>query len=110
MGYRVMVDDNFHYMDPDERYQLAVCDTEEEARALCIGRLEADLRALAADCSTPSELVQQWMSFGEDPFVVATDGSPGIDWSARDHVREHAARVLAAVHAAPSPSPDGATR
>lgn len=31
--YRVMVDDNFHYMDEDERYELGIFSTADEVIA-----------------------------------------------------------------------------
>jgi len=35
MSYKVFVDDNFHYMDKDERYFLGEFDTAEAAVAAC---------------------------------------------------------------------------
>jgi len=35
MKYKVLVDDNFHYMDEDERYELGEFDTSEDAIAPC---------------------------------------------------------------------------
>jgi hypothetical protein len=35
MPYEVLVDDNFHYMDPEARYKYGVYETADEARAVC---------------------------------------------------------------------------
>ena len=35
--FKVLVDDNFHYMDEDERYMLGAFPTLEAARAACRG-------------------------------------------------------------------------
>lgn len=41
--YIVMVDDNFHYMDEDERYQAGEFDTPQEAINLCKEIVEASI-------------------------------------------------------------------
>jgi hypothetical protein len=72
--YKVMVDDNFHYMEEDERYELGTFSTLEEAIAACKKMVDDDLIAFAKERNyTPDELYDYYTSFGSDPFVVALD-------------------------------------
>ena len=58
--YKVMVDDNFHYMEEDERYQLGTFATAEEALAACsVGLLCVGMEAVL---------------FGDRAFSSASDG------------------------------------
>jgi len=94
--YKVMVDDNFHYMDEDERYELGTFSTIEEAIAACKQVVDEDLRELAKgkNC-TPEELYDYYVSFGSDPFVVPLDSQDGRSFfSAWDYAKERS-RVLA---------------
>jgi len=108
MAYCVIVDDLYHYMDEDARYEAGEFATADEALACCIRILRSDLKAMAADCPTVDSLYGQWLSFGEDPFIVTTDGSSSVEWSSRQYVLAHGAEVIASAHGAASP-PDGAT-
>jgi hypothetical protein len=88
--YKVMVDDNFHYMDQDERYELGTFSTIEEAVAACKQLVDEDLRALAEgkNC-TPEELYDYYVSFGSDPFVVALDSQDArLSFFAWDYAKE----------------------
>jgi hypothetical protein len=72
--YKVMVDDNFHYMEEDERYELATFSTIEEAIAACKRIVDDELSALAKGKNyTPDQLYEHYVSFGSDPFIVALD-------------------------------------
>jgi hypothetical protein len=82
--------------------------TADEALACRIRILRSDLKAMAAGCPTVDSLYGQWMSWGEDLFIVTTDRSPAVAWSSREYVLTHGAEVIASVQGAASP-PDGAT-
>jgi hypothetical protein len=88
--YKVMVDDNFHYMEEDERYEVATLSTIEEAMTACKRIVDNDLSALAKGKNyTPDELYEHYVSFGSDPFIVALD--PKDDrpcFSAWDYAKE----------------------
>jgi hypothetical protein len=45
--YRVMVDDNFHYMDEDERFEHGSFPTAEEAIAACKRIVDEILRSIS---------------------------------------------------------------
>jgi hypothetical protein len=88
--YKVMVDDNFHYMEEDERYELATFSTIEEAIAARKRIVDDDLSELAKGKNyTPDHLYEHYVSFGSDPFIVALD--PKDDrpcFSAWDYAKE----------------------
>ena len=72
--YKVTVDDNFHYMEEDERYELASFLTIEEAIAACKRIVDDDLSAFAKGKNyAPDDLYEHYVSFGSDPFIVALD-------------------------------------
>jgi hypothetical protein len=76
--YKVMVDDNFHYMEEDERDEVGTFPTIEEAITACKQIVDNSLRHLAKGKTyTPDELYDYYVSFGSDPFIVALDSQDG---------------------------------
>ena len=92
MTYLVMVDDNFHYMDPEERHRSGEFAHAEDAIAHCRSIVDEYLTAaLAAEGSaamTAQRLWESYTTFGDDPFVVATAGEAPVRFSAWDYARE----------------------
>ena len=88
--YKVMVDDNFHYMEEDERYELATFSTIEDAIAACKRIVDDDLCKFAKGKNyTPDELYDYYTSFGSDPFIVALDPKGGRpSFSAWNYAKE----------------------
>lgn len=84
--YRVFVDDNFHYMDEGERYQLGDFDSLEAAVAACTRIVDEFLAANHRPGMTSGELLTQYSLYGEDPFVFTGDGT--VPFSARDYASE----------------------
>jgi hypothetical protein len=74
--YRVMLDDNFHYMDDSERYALGEFKTLETAIAACRKFVDRDLDHLFKPGMTAKELYSDYTSFGEDPFSLFRRASP----------------------------------
>jgi len=64
----VYVDDNFHYMNEDERYVLGEFETEEEALAVCKKIVDDYLLAAFKPGLTAKELYASYVGFGEDPW------------------------------------------
>jgi hypothetical protein len=91
MPYTVMVDDNFHYMDEDERYEYGTFATLEEALAACRKLVDEWLAYNHKPGMTAVELYQQYTSFGEDPYIIAPYEARGVTFSAWDYARERAA-------------------
>ena len=92
--YKVMVDDNFHYQDEGERYEDGAFDTLEAAVARCRAIVDEWLRDNVTPGMTADKLYEQYQHFGEDPVVVAVDGSgPLVPFSAWDYARARCAAV-----------------
>jgi hypothetical protein len=86
MRYRVLVDDNFHYMDASERYELGEFDTLEAAVAACKRRVDELLTSSYRPGMTAAELLTEYALFGEDPFVYTGDNT--VPFSARDYASD----------------------
>jgi hypothetical protein len=70
MVYRVFVDDNFHYMDEDERELVGEFATYDEALAACQAIVDRFLVAQHRPGMASEELFSGYRTFGEDPFIV----------------------------------------
>ncbi|MBI4590864.1 MAG: hypothetical protein HY725_18730 [Candidatus Rokubacteria bacterium] len=92
MRYRVPVDDNFHYMDESERYELGEFDTLETAVAACKRIVDEFLISNYRPGMTAGELYGQYAFFGEDPFVVYS-GQGSVPFSARDYAAERGEQI-----------------
>jgi len=87
-SYTVMVDDNFHYMDPDERWEYGTYPTIDEAMAMCRQLVDSWLADHHKPGMTAAELYEQYSFFGDDPFIVGLEGSDErVPFSARDYAR-----------------------
>jgi hypothetical protein len=80
--YKVMVDDNFHYTDEDERSEYGTFLTVEEALGTCRRLVDEALLAQYQDGETAAQLFERYKSFGDDPFVVALDSAPKSELAA----------------------------
>ena len=67
--FKVVVADNFHYMDSDEHYEHGSYDTLEAAIAAARGIVDACLASAYKPGMTAEQLYQQYVSFGDDPFI-----------------------------------------
>lgn len=81
-----MVDDNFHYMDESERYQLAEFDSCAAAVTACKEVVDDYLRMAYEPGMPVEELLTSYLSFGEDPYILTTDKQ--CLFSARDYARQ----------------------
>ena len=87
--YKVMVDDNFHYMDEDERYQHGVFLTAEEAISACKHIVDEYLENQVQPGMTASELYESYTMFGEDPFIVGINPTEeNVSFSAWNYAKE----------------------
>lgn len=101
--YKVMVDDNFHYMDDDEQSEYGTFSTAEEALTVCRRLVDESLLAEYSDGETATEVLERYTSFGDDPFVVALDGAPKVEFSAWTYAQQRAQELAA-------PGEEGALR
>jgi len=89
--YKVMVDDNFHYMDESERYTLGEFDSCESAVAACKKIVDDFLLSSAPEGAAPKKLWEQYLAFGEDPFILTTD--PDCSFSAWDYAEQRCGEI-----------------
>lgn len=71
--YTVIVDDNFHYMDEDERYRHGEFDDCESAVKACKKIVDEFLLQHYEPGMIAEQLLTGYIMFGEDPFVSTTD-------------------------------------
>jgi hypothetical protein len=84
-SYTVFVDDNFHYMDEDERYKLGEFATYEDAVVACEQIVDEYVLADLEPGMTARELYRRYISFGEDPWISNPGEHP--HFSAWDYAR-----------------------
>jgi hypothetical protein len=83
--YRVLVDDNFHYVDESERYTLGEFDSCEQAIAVCRSIVDRFLLEQYRPGTTAQQLLDTYKGFSDDPFVVSTE--PLCRFSAWEYAR-----------------------
>jgi hypothetical protein len=85
--YRVLVNDNYHYMD--ERYEQGIYDNVEDALAACRRLVDLSLDEGYQPGITAEALYSYYKSFGDDPFIAVIGGSDdGAKFSAWDYAWE----------------------
>ena len=89
MPYKVLVDDNFHYMDESERYEHGEFTTLDAAIEASRKIVDEYLLSAYQPGMTTAELLTSYVFFGEDPFIIAKDEKEsGVLFSARDYARQ----------------------
>jgi hypothetical protein len=91
--YRVLVDDNFDYMNSDARWTAGEFDNADAAIAKCKSMVDEDLAHLHEAGMTAGALYQTYTAFSDDPFVVAPAGAEMVTFSAWDYARERCAVI-----------------
>lgn len=71
--YRVIIDDNFHFMDESERDLAGTYPDCETARQQCIALVERSLKAEYQPGMEAKELLERYKSFGDDPWISGPD-------------------------------------
>jgi hypothetical protein len=84
--FQVFVDDNFHYMDAGKRYHLGAFPTCEVATEVCRRIVDDYLLSAHKPGMAAEELWHSYVTFGEDPFIVAPEGAT-CPFSAWDYAR-----------------------
>jgi hypothetical protein len=129
-NYRVLINDNAHYMDESERADHGVFANADEAVAACKEIVDDELKTMWKSGTTAKELYRLYVAFGPDPFIVPLNPSdPDVRFSAwtyakgrnthaagtnsfcssrrirRDHISKNGERSVIA-HRAPLPVAD----
>ena len=83
--YRVLVDDNFHYMDEEERYTLGEFASYEEAEEACRRIVDEFLLDAYKPGMEAGALYSVYTMFGDDPFI--STAARARTFSAWDYAR-----------------------
>ncbi|SHN86958.1 hypothetical protein [Bradyrhizobium erythrophlei] len=87
--YKVLIDDNFHYMDEEHRYEHGAFGTADEAVAACKQIVDGCLTHMLKPGMTANALYEQWVMFGEDPYVMPVDRTDArVVFSAWEYAKE----------------------
>ena len=95
--FKVLVADNFHYMDEDELHEHGTFATWAEAVAAARAIVDAELAEQAAPGLTADELFDWYTSFGDDPYIVAQGATERAaeQFSAWDYARQRCQQLAA---------------
>jgi hypothetical protein len=92
--YIVVVDDNYHYMDEDERYVVGIYEDCESAVAQCKEMVDEHILKSFNGHETEKAIWDDYMSFGEDPWIISF-GSEKCSFSAWNYAKEKIKQLLA---------------
>ena len=87
MSFKVIVADNFHYMDESENYTHGTFTTLELATEAAKQIVDEYLASAYKPGMSVAELYHSYVSFGEDTYIEA-EGHSGVLFSAWDYARE----------------------
>ena len=87
MGYVVMVDDNFHFMDKAYRSRLGEFEDVQVALGHCRHIVDEYLVAAFKPGMTADALYDNYVMFGEDPYICGGDAA-AMEFSAWIYARE----------------------
>jgi hypothetical protein len=97
--YTVLVDDNFHYMNEAERYELGEFETWDTALAAAQQIVDRFLASAVRPGMTAEELYDHYRGFGEDPFIVpATATDERRAFSAWSYAKDRCMQLCPAVN------------
>jgi hypothetical protein len=89
-AYRVLIDDNFHFMDETERVTHGQFETADGALEACRAIVDEFLADAFKPGMTAAALYERYVSFGDDPFIRPVDpkDATAVSFSAWDYARE----------------------
>lgn len=90
--YKILVYDNFHYMDASESYEAGSYGTAEEAIAAAKKIVDNFLLAEYRSRMKAAELFKQYTSFGDDPHIASSDGH-SVAFSAWQYAERRCAEI-----------------
>lgn len=89
-AYVVMVDENSHYLDRDERWTRGSYATAEEALAECRRMVDDDLAETYRPGMTAEQLLTGYYADGRDPFVVPRGDAEFVRFSGWEYAEDRA--------------------
>ena len=93
MSYVVRVADHFRYQDPGGGHGPEPAATADEALRLARGIVDRSLDRLWKPGMGAAELLAAYNTFGEDPYIVARGGAPGVEFRAWTYAEERARQL-----------------
>ena len=81
-AYTVIVDDNFHYQDPDYRTQITGFASAEQAVEKCKRIVDACLEECADPGRSAEDILDYYQSFGADPWIQCPQDAAAVQFSA----------------------------
>lgn len=99
--YIVYVDDNFHYMDEDERYKSGEFDDCESAKKRCMEIVDEYLINAYQSGMAWNQLWSSYKSFGEDPWIASSDVT--CKFSAWDYAEKRCKEICKTTQKEPPP-------
>ncbi|MCB1432429.1 MAG: hypothetical protein KDK75_08225 [Alphaproteobacteria bacterium] len=87
--WTVIVNDNFHFMDENERYELGSYQRYQDAEAACREIVDEFLNDRPEQDA--ASLYDCYCMFGEDPFIIGPDA--GRNFSAWDYAKLRCAEL-----------------
>ncbi len=100
MVYRVLIDDNYHYMDESERITHGEFETLEAAIDACKKIVNDCLDHSYEPGMTAEKLYQSYTFFGEDPWIL-TVADPSASVSAKESATAGANPTASIAYAVP---------
>lgn len=94
MSFTVFVDDNFHYQDESERYKVGEYETFEAAVVVCKEIVDEYLAVTYKKGVSAAELYENYVAFGEDPFVVPRP--EGAEYSSWEYAKKRCSEMCSA--------------
>ena len=92
-SFKVNVDDNFHYMNVDERYALGEFPSLEEAIVACKKIVDEFLEENHKPAMSAAALFDNYKAFGEDPWIAGADVK--VPFSAWSYAERRCAEICA---------------
>ena len=94
-NYRVLINDNAHYMDESERADHGIFANADEAIAACNNIVDDELHTMWKPGTTAKELYKLYVAFGPDPFVVPLNPKdPDVEFSAWTYAKERCKELV----------------
>ena len=92
--FKVYVDENSHFQDESERYLKGNYDDCETAVRVCKQIIDDFLAKAYSKGKTEDQLWSEYTQWGEDPFIVVTEGEKDCSFSAWDYAKERIKEIV----------------
>ena len=86
--YKVWIDDNFHFMNEDERGFHGEFDTPTQAIVACQKIVDANIESITENETDPDKAYESYTCFADDPWIE------GVEFSAFEYAKIKIQEVL----------------